>query len=228
MNQFVAIALGGSIGALARFWVANGIHGWLGRDFPHGTLFVNVSGSFLMGILTELMLQRFPLSVEYRAAILVGFLGAYTTFSTFAIESLYLIEQGGYWKAAMNVFLSVTLCLTAVWVGLVLGRRWFAGEVYLAAGLGADYGKLAVAGALGLSLGLISEPVFRFLTWPAPWRAAMMIAVLAILTGWIMLTLLPRISVRSAGWEDLFEVVAVSAGGALVSVWLGVFLGKRL
>ena len=94
MNQLIAIAAGGSIGALARFWVANAIYDLLGRGFPHGTLLVNVSGSFLMGLLTELMLQRFALTAEYRAAILVGFLGAYTTFSTFAIETLYLFEQG--------------------------------------------------------------------------------------------------------------------------------------
>lgn len=228
MNQLLAIALGGAVGALARFWVANGIYNWLGRDFPHGTLFVNVSGSFLMGILTELMLQRLPMSVEFRAAILIGFLGAYTTFSTFAIESLYLIEQGGYWKAAMNVFLSVTLCLTAVWVGLVLGRRLFSGELYFPLGNGLEYGKLAAIAALALALGVLSEPAFRLLAWPVPWRAGLMIAVLAGLTGWTMLTALPKVAVEGSGWGGLFGVLAASAGGALVSVWLGVCLGRQL
>lgn len=87
MNQIIAIALGGSVDAVTRFLVANGIYAWLSRSFPHGTLFVNVSGSFLMGFLTALMLQRFAVAMEYRAAILVGFLGAYTTFSTFELES---------------------------------------------------------------------------------------------------------------------------------------------
>ena len=68
MNQLIAIALGGSLGAVARFWVANGIYAWLGRSFPFGTLFVNVSGSFLMGFLTALLMQRLMVAVEYRAA----------------------------------------------------------------------------------------------------------------------------------------------------------------
>jgi CrcB protein len=128
LNQFLVIALGGSLGAMTRFWVANTVYTFFGRDFPHGTLFINVSGSFLMGFLTEVMLQRFPVSVEYRAAILIGFLGAYTTFSSFAIETYYLIEQGTYLKAIANIFLSVLLCIGAVWIGLVWARTLFEGS----------------------------------------------------------------------------------------------------
>ncbi|NJD07748.1 MAG: fluoride efflux transporter CrcB, partial [Methylococcaceae bacterium] len=118
MTQVIAIAGGGALGALLRFWVANGIYAWLGRGFPHGTLFVNVTGCLLMGLLTELLLQRLPAAVEYRAALLVGFLGAYTTFSTFAIETLALFEQGSHWKALLNILLSVLLCLVGVWIGV--------------------------------------------------------------------------------------------------------------
>ena len=92
MAQLLAIALGGSLGAVTRFLAANSVSGWLGREFPHGTLFVNVFGSFLMGLLSELLLLRFAVAAEYQAAVLVGFLGAFTTFSTFALETLRLYQ----------------------------------------------------------------------------------------------------------------------------------------
>lgn len=133
MQPFLFIAVGGATGAIARFVVANGIYGWLGRDFPHGTLFVNVTGSLLMGLMTELLLQRFAVAVEVRAAVIVGFIGAYTTFSTFALETFFLVEEGAYLKGIANVILSVGLCLAAVWGGQILGRAAY--EPALVSGL---------------------------------------------------------------------------------------------
>ncbi len=104
MNQIIAIVAGGSVGALARFWIANLVYDWLGRGFPHGTLLVNVSGCFLMGLLTELMLQRFAMTAEFRAAVLVGFLGAYTTFSTFAIETLIFSSKANRLRRCSTYF----------------------------------------------------------------------------------------------------------------------------
>ncbi|MDP3840813.1 MAG: CrcB family protein [Methylococcales bacterium] len=92
MNQLIVVALGGACGAITRFLVSSGIYQWLGRDFPYGTLVVNVIGSFLMGLLTEgLILHRISIGMEYRAAILIGFIGAFTTFSTFSLETFYLL-----------------------------------------------------------------------------------------------------------------------------------------
>lgn len=123
MNTIIAIAGGGAVGALLRYWSANAIHALLGRNFPYGTLFVNISGSLLMGVLYALLVERLDVSPVWRAGLMIGFLGAFTTFSTFSIETLNLLEQGELLKLGLNVLLSVTLCLLACWLGLVLGRH---------------------------------------------------------------------------------------------------------
>ena len=123
MNQLVAIATGGALGALLRFWVAGGVAAWLGRDFPFGTLIINASGSLAMGLLYVLLLERFDVSPLWRASLLVGLLGAFTTFSTFSIETVNLIEAGEGVKALANVMLSVILCIGAAAAGLALGRQ---------------------------------------------------------------------------------------------------------
>ena len=123
VNQLIAIAAGGALGAVFRFWASTGVYALLGRGFPYGTLVVNLVGSFLMGLLSVLLIERLSSAPEWRAAILVGFLGAFTTFSTFSMETLNLIEQGAHLRAGLNMFLSVVLCVSAAWVGLVLGRQ---------------------------------------------------------------------------------------------------------
>jgi len=123
MAQLLAIAAGGSVGAVMRFMVSTGVYSWLGRGFPYGTLLVNVAGSLLMGLLYELFLQRLSVSPEVRAVLLVGFLGAFTTFSTFSIETINLIEQGYLMKAIVNILASVILCVLAAWAGLQIARQ---------------------------------------------------------------------------------------------------------
>jgi len=121
--QAISIAAGGAVGALLRFWASNGIHALLGRGFPYGTLSVNILGSLIMGFLYVMFLERMTVEPEVRAALLVGLLGAFTTFSTFAIETLNLIEQAEYAKAIINMVLSVLGCVFAAWIGLKLGRQ---------------------------------------------------------------------------------------------------------
>ena len=123
MTQLIAIAAGGAAGALFRFWVSTGVYQLLGRGFPYGTLAVNILGSLLMGFLYVLMLERMTVAPEMRAALLIGFLGAFTTFSTFSIETLNLIEQADFIKAGMNMLISVMACVLACWLGLLLGRQ---------------------------------------------------------------------------------------------------------
>lgn len=120
--QLIAIAAGGAVGALMRFWVSTGVYALLGRNFPWGTLAVNVLGSMMMGFLSVWLLERLAVGPEWRAAILIGFLGAFTTFSTFSLETFNLIEDGALIRATLNMGGSVLLCVVAAWVGIVIGR----------------------------------------------------------------------------------------------------------
>ncbi|MCP5150115.1 MAG: fluoride efflux transporter CrcB [Ectothiorhodospiraceae bacterium] len=123
MTDTLSIAAGGALGALARYWVSTAVYALLGRGFPYGTLVVNVVGSAAMGFLYVMVLERTDLGPAWRGALLVGFLGAFTTFSSFSLETLALLENGMRLRAAGNVVASVLLCLLACWVGLVIARR---------------------------------------------------------------------------------------------------------
>ena len=123
INQLIFIAAGGAIGAVFRFLVSNAIHGFMSRAFAYGTLTVNVLGSFVMGLSYVMLIERLRISPEWRALIIVGLLGAFTTFSTFSMETLVLIENSEISKALLNVFLSVLLCIMGSWIGLILGRQ---------------------------------------------------------------------------------------------------------
>ena len=123
MTQILSIAAGGAVGALLRFWISNGIYTLMGRAFPYGTLAVNILGSLLMGLLYVMFHERMTVGPEVRAGLLIGLLGAFTTFSTFSMETLNLIEQADYLKAVLNVLLSVFACVSAAWIGLAIGRQ---------------------------------------------------------------------------------------------------------
>ncbi|MFV1993328.1 MAG: fluoride efflux transporter CrcB [Acidiferrobacterales bacterium] len=123
MNQFLAIAAGGAIGSVLRYWVSINTHAIFGRDFPYGTLTVNVIGSLLMGLLFVLFVERWEIETVIRSAILIGLLGAFTTFSTFSIETLNLVEDGSYAKALVNILVSVSASLAAAWLGIIIGRQ---------------------------------------------------------------------------------------------------------
>jgi CrcB protein len=123
MLRILLIALGGAVGSVLRYWLSTSVYAVVGRDFPYGTLAVNVVGSFLMGYLAMFFLERFvEVAGEMRSLLLIGLLGGFTTFSAFSIETLALFENGEVLRAGLNIALSIILCLTAVWAGAKLGR----------------------------------------------------------------------------------------------------------
>jgi CrcB protein len=123
MNQVLAIAAGGAVGSVLRFWMSTWVHSFAGRSFPYGTLTVNVLGCLAMGFLFVLFVDRLSDNNVLRAGILIGVLGGFTTFSSFSIETFNLIEQGAWVKAAANMTGSLLLCVGATWVGVILGRQ---------------------------------------------------------------------------------------------------------
>lgn len=122
MGELGAIAAGGAFGAMMRFWVSTGVYAWLGRSFPYGTLSVNVIGSFFIGLAFVLFTERLSLGAEIRSFVMIGFLGAFTTFSTFSIETLFLLQEGLLVKAAANMLINILFCITATWGGMILAR----------------------------------------------------------------------------------------------------------
>lgn len=116
------IGLGGFAGAVARYLVDGFVADRTGGGFPWGTLVINITGSFVLGLLFAMSQERAILPAEIRGPLMIGFLGAYTTFSTFMLESWRLVEAGDWALVAANLGGSVVLGLAAVVAGLTLGR----------------------------------------------------------------------------------------------------------
>ncbi|MDO9106612.1 MAG: fluoride efflux transporter CrcB [Methylovulum sp.] len=232
MNQLFAVALGGSCGAVLRFLMSSGIYHWLGRGFPYGTLAVNVIGSFLLGLLTEaLILNRIPLTLEYRAAILVGFIGAFTTFSTFSLETVYLLEQGHTAKAVCNVSVSIIACLLAVWIGLQCGKLLSGGVIQWTDGI-FPYSLIMVNTLGAFLIGLIAAVLLQ----KAPIGIEHQLALVVITVGsyltlsglYVLLYLLEH------GYSFASHTTAMLIGFAgntfacLLVMWLGLLAAKQI
>jgi len=121
MQHIIAIAIGGALGALGRYWIG-GLLNNAEHRIPYGTLTCNVVGSFLMGVCFVLILEKSKLSPELRPLLMVGFMGAFTTFSTFSLETIAMLQEGHVMSAAIYILLSVLLCLVALYGGLSLTR----------------------------------------------------------------------------------------------------------
>lgn len=120
--HLLEIGAGGFLGAIARYLVDGFVAERTGGAFPLGTLVINLSGAFLLGILAALAIERSALPAGIRGPVMIGFLGSYTTFSTWTLESLRLLEAGSWGLAAANLAGSVALGMIAVGAGVALGR----------------------------------------------------------------------------------------------------------
>lgn len=122
VKMLLAVAAGGALGAVGRYLAITGVGQLFGTGFPLGTIVVNVVGSFVLGLLTELMALAWSPSPELRALIVVGVLGAFTTFSTFSLDVVLLYERGALGQAALYVVASVVLSVAGFFLGLALIR----------------------------------------------------------------------------------------------------------
>ena len=120
--MWVWVAIGGAIGALFRFWVAGYVQKKVGISFPFGTMTVNVLGSFIIGFFIQYGLEYLSLPPQVRALVVVGFLGAFTTFSSFSYETISLFTEGEILKAFAYFLLTNIFCFIATFSGIVLAR----------------------------------------------------------------------------------------------------------
>lgn len=121
--RYLLVLCGGGVGALIRYIAASAIMTRFGGRFPLGTLVINVTGSFSIGFLMTMLAERFNLNPAWRLLLVVGFLGGYTTFSSFEWETYTAVREGGLWTGMLNVASSVMLGYVAVWLGVMLARR---------------------------------------------------------------------------------------------------------
>jgi CrcB protein len=235
MNQLIAIALGGGCGAVVRFLISSGLYQWLGRGLPYGTLVVNIIGSFLIGLLTEaLILRRLAFSLEYRSAILVGFIGAFTTFSTFSLETIYLIEEGSLAKAALNIVVSVFGCLFAVWIGLLFGRAIFlySGGIFHWNGIVVAYGLMIVNVIGAFLIGIITTILMQKVALSMEHRAAIMIilvgAYLTLSGLYLVLFLIEQGYTFESHSIVIVATFLTNSLSCLMVIWLGLFVSKQI
>ena len=122
MAAYLWIAVGSALGGVARFWCSGVAARFMGETFPWGTIIVNVVGCFIIGFFATITGPdgRVFSDTLTRQFVMIGILGGYTTFSSFSIQSLNLVQDGEWWLAGANIALSVVACLVAVWLGFVL------------------------------------------------------------------------------------------------------------
>ena len=121
--QIFYIALFGALGCLSRYFLSGWVYNLFGWSFPYGTLAVNITGAYIIGLVMELSIRSELISQSLRIGLTIGFLGGLTTFSTFSYETFKLLEDGEFLIASINIFISVLICLFFTWAGIETARH---------------------------------------------------------------------------------------------------------
>lgn len=122
MQVVLLVAGFGALGCVTRYYISGWAYDLFGRSFPYGTFAVNVLGAFIIGLVMEFGMRSTLLPVSLRTGLTIGFLGGFTTFSTFSYETFRLLEEGSFFVAATNVLASVIVCLLFTWLGIHAAR----------------------------------------------------------------------------------------------------------
>ncbi len=128
MIAYLWVAIGGALGSVGRFWLNGIVSARFGETFPWGTMFINVTGSFIIGVIASLAAPEGRMDSSSRAFatqfLMIGLCGGYTTFSSFSLQTLNLLRDREWLYAGGNVILSVVLCMAAIWLGWLLGSTF--------------------------------------------------------------------------------------------------------
>jgi fluoride exporter len=122
LKNYILVFTGGGIGASARYWLSGVVYRFLSTGFPYGNLIVNISGCFAIGFLMTLMEERFLAEPSFRIFMTIGILGGFTTFSSFSYETVALLRDAEFFRASINIIVSVFGCLSATMIGMFVGR----------------------------------------------------------------------------------------------------------
>ncbi len=122
LQKYLLIALGGALGSLARYWVGVSVTDRMGSRFPYGTFVINITACFIIGFSLTFLGRRVDMAPAWRFLVPIGFVGAYSTFSTFEWETFVNLQAGAFWIAALYVGLSCLLGLAGVWFGVLAAK----------------------------------------------------------------------------------------------------------